>query len=611
MTLLNVNRGLGAPPQGPANPYYMNNPTLPVGMYALLLLGHYSDPQPKKRAALVSYTPTFAFPPPANSFNYPQEAVATRRVWVKTATGPGAPTTIIVHDFDIVDDLKLAVINKFPNTLGRYFDPADITIKLDFTSRQHKREDTPSLVLPDGKTPQSPQVGKPPAQLYRYVNLEPDQNVFLILDSYYPNGMSMPDAFLIEVSLVAPPPPPPQPKLAAAAVFYHQNKPQFHSPQPQHVKLPQFATLPQHRLSPIPNNPGVPESRGLPTNPRHSPMLAPPQHLVLHRRSQSIPPQSPALLLLAVLLLPRNFSLNSSNEPSKRPETTKIDTKAGLPRPEAYGKHDVYDELGKPLTKEMPTPRPPLPMPLLPEDAKLLDVQRGAPPLTLPLDTTTPLKITRPNDIAGELVLPQPVRPKATKNPSQKQLTSKSLSNKDKVLPSILVLVVEDNAINQAILGAFLRKHKIHYQIAKNGQEAIDKWRKGGFHLVLMDIQLPVKLGIEATKEIRRLEKINRIGVFAQDVSNHKAEVKDEERLDLSRFRSPVIIVALTASLNSSVDRQNALMAGCNDFLTKPVNLVWLQNKITEWGCMQALIDFDWWKAKRRQMKGKDPEGKK
>ena len=40
---------------------------------------------------------------------------------------------------------------------------------------------------------------------------------------------------------------------------------------------------------------------------------------------------------------------------------------------------------------------------------------------------------------------------------------------------------------------------------------------KGGFHLVLMDIQLPVKSGIEATKEIRHLEKLNRIGVFHEN----------------------------------------------------------------------------------------------
>lgn len=166
----------------------------------------------------------------------------------------------------------------------------------------------------------------------------------------------------------------------------------------------------------------------------------------------------------------------------------------------------------------------------------------------------------------------------------------------EKVLPSIYVLVVEDNTINQAILGAFLRKRKIKFTIAKNGAEAIEKWRHGGFHLVLMDIQLPVMSGIEATQEIRRLEKLNKIGVFANGEKNtvHKSFSPNDE-LDTSLFRSPVIIVALTAS-NSTEDKTEALAAGCNDFLTKPVNLVWLQNKITEWGCMQALVDFDNWK---------------
>ncbi|KAK9471143.1 CheY-like superfamily [Dipodascopsis tothii] len=171
----------------------------------------------------------------------------------------------------------------------------------------------------------------------------------------------------------------------------------------------------------------------------------------------------------------------------------------------------------------------------------------------------------------------------------------------DGIVPPIKVLIVEDNIINQKILEAFMRKRKIRSNVAKNGKEAIEKWREGGYHLVLMDIQLPVLSGIEVTKEIRRLERRNKIGVF---VDENEDPVKEEDILPPMQFKSPVIIVALTASSLDS-DRREALAAGCNDFLTKPVSLVWLERKINDWGCMQALIDFDGW----RQWKDEDETG--
>lgn len=118
-----------------------------------------------------------------------------------------------------------------------------------------------------------------------------------------------------------------------------------------------------------------------------------------------------------------------------------------------------------------------------------------------------------------------------------------------------------------------------------------------------MDIQLPVMDGITCTKKIRACEKEKK----AKDMRrNLTREVTRSFSLDTiesaeekgSEFRSPVIIVALTASSLDS-DRQEALAAGCNDFLTKPVSLEWLERKITEWGCMQALIDYEGWRQWR------------
>lgn len=145
----------------------------------------------------------------------------------------------------------------------------------------------------------------------------------------------------------------------------------------------------------------------------------------------------------------------------------------------------------------------------------------------------------------------------------------------DGAVPPINVLIVEDNIINLKLLEAFMKRLKVRWQTAMNGREAVTKWRAGGFHLVLMDIQLPVMNGLEATKEIRRLERLNSIGVFTSSASSSVppaatgVEPEGDDKLpNTILFKSPVIIVALTASSLQS-DRHEALAAGCNDFLTK------------------------------------------
>lgn len=110
------------------------------------------------------------------------------------------------------------------------------------------------------------------------------------------------------------------------------------------------------------------------------------------------------------------------------------------------------------------------------------------------------------------------------------------------------ILLVEDNELNQEIGKEILRLAGFEVDIAENGQVAYEKVAKakpGQYHLVLMDIQMPVMDGYEATRKIRHLPESS---------------------------QSEIPILALTANAFEE-DKEKALRAGMNGHLVKPINI--------------------------------------
>jgi two-component system, sensor histidine kinase and response regulator len=107
------------------------------------------------------------------------------------------------------------------------------------------------------------------------------------------------------------------------------------------------------------------------------------------------------------------------------------------------------------------------------------------------------------------------------------------------------VLLAEDNAINQRIAVKLLERQGHTVVVAQNGQEAVDAVEREEFDIVLMDVQMPVMGGFEATSRIRSKEK------------NTGGRVK---------------IFALTANAMSG-DREKCLEAGMDGYLSKPLKM--------------------------------------
>jgi PAS domain S-box-containing protein len=117
------------------------------------------------------------------------------------------------------------------------------------------------------------------------------------------------------------------------------------------------------------------------------------------------------------------------------------------------------------------------------------------------------------------------------------------------------VLIVEDNKINMLLAKTLIKKLILNCIIfeAKDGNEAVEQYKKEKPDVILMDIQMPNKNGYEATEEIRKL--------------------KDSENMP---------IIAITAGIMIG-DKEKCLEAGMNDYLPKPIIQVDLENILHKW----------------------------
>jgi len=119
------------------------------------------------------------------------------------------------------------------------------------------------------------------------------------------------------------------------------------------------------------------------------------------------------------------------------------------------------------------------------------------------------------------------------------------------------ILLVEDDKFNRIMLNRRLELKNFNVLCAHDGQEAIDIAISEIPDLILMDLSIPIKDGLTATKEIK----------------------KNKVTMDIP-------VIALTAHAMDT-DKNEALEAGCDEFATKPVKFQALLNK------MELLLDKD------------------
>ena len=172
---------------------------------------------------------------------------------------------------------------------------------------------------------------------------------------------------------------------------------------------------------------------------------------------------------------------------------------------------------------------------------------------------TKPVKAHRLFDCLVNAIAPGTLVDRALANPTSNRVSA--IDNRE--LASLKILLVEDTPINQKVGLNQLRVLGCAADVANNGAEALSMIALKKYDIVLMDCQMPILDGYEATLELRRLEAAD---VAAGSIESHRKTV----------------VIAMTANALKG-DREKCLAAGMDDYISKPILIENLKSILQNW----------------------------